>query len=71
MKHLWLHNGVYPDWIAEDVFTLRLCEMYGCLPSALEGEDYDTVMTHRAIKAAEQRYLEEDARARSKRSGTK
>ena len=69
MQNLWLRNGVYPEWIAEHVFTLRCCEMYGCLPSDLEGEDYETVLTHRMIQIAEQTYQREDAKmnARLKR----
>ena len=67
MRHLWLRQGVFPDWIAEDVFTLRLCEMYSCRPSELAEEDWHVVARHRAIKAAELKYLEADARARAAR----
>ena len=58
-----MRGGVFPDWITEDVFKLRCCEMYGCLPSELDGEDWHTVLRHRAIKAAEAQYHKADAKA--------
>jgi hypothetical protein len=48
------------------VFTLRCCEMYGCLPSELEGQDYETVLTHRLIRMAEDKYRVEDAKMNAK-----
>lgn len=62
---MWLRNGVFPDWIADDVFTLRLCEMYACRPSELAEEDYRIVMRHRVIKAAEAEFLRRDALGRA------
>lgn len=61
---MWLRGGEFPDWIADDVFTLRLCEMYHCRPSELAEEDWHTVLRHRAIKAAEAEYLKADAKGR-------
>lgn len=43
-----------PPW---EWTELQLCrEVYHCLPSALAGEDYDTVATHLEMLAAEGRY---------------
>jgi uncharacterized protein YecT (DUF1311 family) len=42
---------------------LRCCEMYGCRPSELADEDWDVVMMHRAIRAAESEYRQADAKA--------
>jgi hypothetical protein len=69
VSHLWLHNGRYPDWITDDVFKLRLCEMFHCLPSQLDGEDYETLLILRQIQAAEQKYQKADADARAKLRG--
>jgi hypothetical protein len=69
VSHLWLSGGKYPDWIADDVFTLRCCEMYGCVPSALDNEDWHVVQRHRVILQAEQKYREADAKAKAKLRG--
>jgi len=62
-----MHGGRYPDWIVDDVQTLRDCERYGCLPSQLDGEDWHVIARHRIIAAAEARYLREEAKARERR----
>ena len=53
------------------MFTLRCCEMYGCLPGpgSLEDQDYETVLTHRSIKIAEDTYRAEDAKMNAKLRG--
>lgn len=35
---------------------MKLCEMYGCLPSQLEGEDYHKLRLHLQIKDAIETY---------------
>jgi len=51
----------------DDVQTLRDCERYGCLPSELDEEDWHVIARHRAIVAAEQRYLREEAASRARK----
>jgi hypothetical protein len=64
---MWKTGGRYPDWIADDVQIMRDCARYHCLPSQLDGEDWHVIARHRAIEAAEQRYLEADRKAREAR----
>ena len=43
-----------PPW---EWTELQLCrEVYHCLPSALDGEDYDAIAVHLALLAEEGRY---------------
>ena len=60
-------GGRYPEWIVDDVQTMRDCERYGCLPSQLDGEDWHVITRHRAIKAAEDKYLRAEAESRARR----
>jgi hypothetical protein len=62
-------SGRYPDWIADAVRELRACEMYHCTPSELDEEDWHTVTRHMAIKAAEQKYLDAEAKSQARRHG--
>ena len=64
---MWMTGGRYPDWIADDVQTMRDCVRYSCRPSELDGEDWHVIVRHRAIEAAEARYKREEAKARAKR----
>ena len=64
MGHLWLHGGRFPLWISDDVREMRACELYHCLPSQLGGEETYKLERHRAIRAAEARYQEMDAKTR-------
>ena len=72
LEVLWRNGGKYPAWgttpewdeVLRDKETMDACERYHCLPSQLDGEDYHVLERHRAIRAAEQRYLEEDRKAR-------
>jgi len=58
---------VYPDRIVDDVQTLRDCERYGCLPSQLDEEDWHVIARHRAIAAAEAKYLRAESESRARR----
>jgi len=67
VSQLWLTKGHYPDWIAEDVMTLRDCQRYHCLPSELDDEDWHVISRHRAIEAAENKYLENERRVQEQK----
>ena len=62
-----MHGGRYPDWIVDDVKIMRDCERYGCLPSQLDGEDWHVIARHRAIEAAEARYLRQEQKSHKAR----
>jgi len=49
------------------VQTLRDCERYGCLPSQLDEEDWHVIARHRAIAAAEAKYLRAESESRTRR----
>jgi hypothetical protein len=62
-----MHGGRYPDWIVDDVQTLRDCERYGCLPSQLDEEDWHVIARHRSIAAAEAKYRRAEAKSKARR----
>ena len=64
-----MHGGRYPDWIVDAVWELRACEMYGCRPSELDEEDWHTIARHMNIRAAEQKYLDAEAKSQARRHG--
>jgi hypothetical protein len=61
VQHLWLRGGRFPDWIADDIDDLRVCELYHCTPEEADEIDYHRARVHRAIKSAESIYLKRDA----------
>ena len=67
VQFFWLNAGRYPEWAQDDAQRKRLCEMFHCLPSQLDGEDWHTIQRFLALDAAEMRYLQMDADVKSKR----
>ena len=69
-----MHNGAYPAWgtspewdeVLRAKQTLADCQLFGCLPSALDGEDYHELQVLRAIAAAERNYNGEEQRRRAR-----
>jgi hypothetical protein len=51
----------------DSIQELGDCERYHCRPSELDGEDYHTIKRHRAIKAAERRYLDAEQESAKRR----
>lgn len=47
----------------DDYVDMKLCEMYHCLPSQLDGEDYHRTQRHAAIKGAIETYQAREARS--------
>jgi hypothetical protein len=76
LEELWLHSGKYPAWgtspewdeVLEDKELLEYIEMFHCLPSELDGEDYHLLQRLRRIRAAELSYLKADREAKAQRS---
>ncbi len=64
MQHLWLRGGQFPDWIADDVREMRMCELYHCLPSQLGGEETYKLARHQMIRGAEGDYHQQVAKTR-------
>lgn len=65
--------GTTPEWdeVLHDKKLLGICEMFHCLPSQLDGEDYHLMERLYAISAAEARYRADDALFKSRRPRTK
>lgn len=62
-----MSGGKYPDWIVDDVQTMRDCARYSCRPSELDEEDWHLLVRHRCIEVAEKRYLREESKSRRAR----